>query len=104
LIWYAAPINLIHNDFFPAAFALAHRAFAALAILALHAALIFRLAVLAFEDLPVILAHLAFCAAAIANLPARLILRLIFRASVAIPEEPRVAESSFFNFSISTLE
>jgi hypothetical protein len=96
------PTNLIHNDFFPAAFTLAHLALAAAAIFARPAALIFRLPVLAFEDLPVILAQRALCAAAIANLPARLILRLIFRASVAIPEEPRVAESSFFNFSISS--
>lgn len=92
-----------YKAFLPAAFAFAHLLRAAAAIFALPAALIFRLALAGFKtDSVFAFAHLALCAAAIANLPAALILRLIFRASVAISEDPSVAESCAFNFSISS--
>jgi hypothetical protein len=86
----------------PTAFALAQRAFAAAAILALAAALIVRLATFLAVGFAIdfTLAHRAFCPAAIASLPAALILRLFFGDLVAVEDEPRAADNSPFNFSI----
>jgi hypothetical protein len=93
-----------YKVFLPAAFALAQRAFAAAAILALAAALIVRLTILLApgfaSDLTFPFAHRAFCAAAIASLPAAL-MRFFLRGAFALTgEELRAADNSFFNSSI----
>lgn len=93
-----------YKVFFPAAFALAQRAFAAAAILALAAALIVRLTILLAAgvamDFIFLFAHRAFCAAAIASLPAALMRFFLRGAFAAAGEEPRAADNSPFNSSI----
>ncbi|HUA37634.1 MAG TPA: hypothetical protein VMA35_04450 [Candidatus Sulfopaludibacter sp.] len=104
--------DFIYSLFFPAAFALAHLNFAALAIFALAAALILRLAFLTgFEAdfRPLAFAQRALCAAAILFLPTALIfLRLLGADSLPAPSELKSLLSCFssdwiFCFSVAAL-
>src|ERR1017187_6311088 len=94
-----------YSDFFPAALALAQRAFAAAEILALAAALIFLFfaGALATGFAPLTFAHRAFCAAAILARPAALILRFFGALADTEAGAPRVEASSLFNASIFSL-
>src|SRR5580658_9572007 len=96
-----------YSLFFPAAFAFAHLAFAAAAILALEAALIFRRFFGAASALaPFALAHRAFCAAAIAALVAldRLYTpRRLTGAGAAASPPPAMELSCAVRLSISSL-
>lgn len=61
LLWVRSISGTPYNEFRPAAFTFAHRAFAVAAILARAAALIFRLPLVpGFAVFPLSLAHLAF--------------------------------------------
>ena len=94
--------KLDYSEVLPAAFALAHRALAAAAILARPSALIvdFFFAGLA----PFAFAQRAFCAAEILARAAALILDLFFGAGAGVEgEEPKMALSSFSKAVILSL-
>lgn len=95
-----------YSEVLPAAFALAHRALAAAAILARPAALMvyFFLVIGMAAGLAFLtLAQRAFCAAAILARPAALILNFFFGAGAGVEAEPKMEASSFSKALISSL-
>ena len=93
--------KLNYSEVLPAAFALAHRALAAAAILARPSALIMDFF---FSGLaPFAFAQRAFCAAEILARAAALILDFFFGAGAGVEEEPRMEVSSFSKAVILSL-